>query len=157
MREGSWLRYVVGVVVALALVFTSALPASAGVLPANYFALWPPHFCARSAGAGTEVGSNIFYIAAGTASLRAGSDGRCDDPSPAVAGTFAAMPRLQVWFGAWVVCVPGAHRANTTGEWAVLSEAVPYGCGAGSSHRVHAGSRITYGGTNYYDDRYTGV
>lgn len=143
-----------------ALVFGAANPAVAEALPTRPFALWPPNFCARSAGNGEYRGANEYYIATATASMKAGPDGVCNDPSPASAGAFAAMPVLEVFFapmGGWIGCRYEAEQraVNAEGAPTVVSRHTVFGCGA-APHRLRSGSRITYGGTDHHDVRYTG-
>jgi hypothetical protein len=165
MIAGMWHRRSSQVVIAVglmaALLLGSSSPVVAEDLPVRPFSMWPPNYCASSWGTGRHLGGLEYGMGAATYSLKAaGSDGLCNDLSPAVAGTFAAMPRLQVYFapsGGWVVCVGGGtHVVNAHGQWVVAWTGTVYGCGA-APHRVWATSRITYGGNNYYDVRYTGV
>lgn len=157
MRRGWFLRSLVAGIAAAALVVSTPLPASADVLLPQQFASWPPNFCARSSGIGYKAGPNSYFVDAATESLKNLGVLGCISPSGAPAGVIAAMPRLQVWYGAWVLCASGSHATNVAGNYAVLSSATVTGCGAASSHRLHAGSRITYDGNNFPDDRYTGV
>ncbi len=154
------MRAVVASLVMVVLVLGSASPVAAVDLPLRPFALWPPHYCGASWGSGAHVGGFQYGIGAATFSLKAaGSDGACNDASPAPANTFAALARLQVYFapsGGWVLCTAADHAPNPAGSWGVASAETLYGCGA-APHRLWAGSRITYGGNNYHDDRYTGV
>ena len=143
------------------LVLGSAHPVAAEALPTQPFALWPPHFCAKSAGNGEYRAATGTTSRRLTSSMRAlGSDGVCNDSSPAAAETFSAMPRLQVHFpplGGWVMCVdePYLRSLNVQNASIVTSAHTVYGCGA-APHRLWSGSRITYGGVNHYDNRYTG-
>ncbi|HMJ77591.1 MAG TPA: hypothetical protein VK507_16550 [Iamia sp.] len=161
MPIGRAVRMMVATGVMAALVLGSANPVASEVLPTRAFGLWPPHFCAKSAGNGQYVGRLRYYIAAATSSMKAaGSDGDCDDPSPAPAGTFSAMPRLQVYFaptGGWSECNYEHYlrRVNVANASVVTSAHTVYGCGA-APHRLWSGSRITYDGNNQYDNRYTG-
>ncbi len=143
------------------LVVGSANPVSADqALPWRHFGLWPSNFCASSSGIAGHITGNVYSIAAATASLSAGTDGVCNDHSPAPAGTFSAMPRLQIYFeptGGWSACVDDddLRAPNAHGAWYVGSSDTVYGCGA-APHRLWAGSRITYDGVNQYDNRYSG-
>lgn len=114
--------------------------------------IWPPNFCAKWSVAFNPQPSYAVVGATTYSEKASGSDGVCDDSSPAPYDHIAAQPILQVYNATldfWQNCHVVARDINASGEdFASAGESSPR-CGS-ASHRNHSIHRITYGGTNYY-------
>ena len=136
-----------GLLVAAAILMVTTAPASAAP---TVFGLYPPYYCADVNALSNQFQDaqgndlNAFDVYGITRSLNSQGTGHCNQDTNAFAGFIAVLPDLQVWYGAWVDCIPGVHRVNNTVNWYVESE-VPYatGCGAASTYRSKAEGRVT--------------
>jgi len=101
------------------------------------------------------------FLSVGTFSKTAPS-GVCNTNSPANAGVFSALGRVEKeqtpGQGNWYTCQSAPWAGNSQGNSSVYSSDsdLLLGCGSGR-YRWRSENRITYGGTNYYSPPFVGV
>lgn len=132
-------------------VFASPAAAAVPNVPRQAFALWPPNYCGKGDGGGTQYGSASYMtIYSRTWSLRAPSGPTCETPSEAPSNTFAAYAKLMGYSGGGLfVCQYGDHEPNPADEYFVADFADVPRCSVYSC-AIRAEWRITYGGQPQY-------
>lgn len=132
----------------------AARAASLPSVPYQGYALWPPNYCSKGDGIGTEYGSASYVtVAARTWSLRAPSGPTCETASGAATNTFAAYVKLMKYTSSGLgVCRYGDHEVNAYGAHFVSDSIRADDCGRPGDYAIRAEWRITYGGSNQYGD-----
>ena len=146
-------RPILAILVTLFVVAAGQAPAAATTIssvPWDYYAEWPPNYCAARESIVSPVssGSSTVQVAARNWSLKALTSS-CDDPSTASQNTFASLAFVEVYSGGtWNQCGAAYYSTNSNGEYFDAAVGSISNCGKNRTYRLIGQWRITYGGLN---------